>query len=64
MKARVAGPGEAGSMVPPPNLPAHVAIKRISSSIVYKDPYRAKQTYREIVLLKQVSMCPLLTRVR
>jgi hypothetical protein len=51
-------------MVPPPNLPAHVAIKRISSSIVYKDPYRAKQTYREIVLLKQVSMCPLLTRVR
>eukprot|EP00035_Acanthoeca_spectabilis_P022859 m.446244 g.446244 ORF g.446244 m.446244 type:complete len:467 (+) comp19333_c0_seq1:83-1483(+) len=52
MKARVAGPDE-GAMSPP-DLPGHVAIKRIASSIVYKDPYRAKQTYREIVLLKQL----------
>lgn len=34
--------------------PNAVAIKRIAASVVYKDSYRAKQTYREIVLLKKL----------
>lgn len=54
MKAQVVGPEVAGDMVIPPHLSGQVAIKRIASSIVYKDAYRAKQTYREIVLLKEM----------
>jgi len=48
------GPHKRQLFVKPNEQITQVAVKRIAADVAYKDPYRSKQTYREIVLMKKL----------